>query len=731
MAKSIVPTEFKTHVIDQVIESVTEPANTIYYAFIGDHLSEGSTEEEVTQPIQTIRSINTDTYRNMIIGKRLSSNDIKFMVNRYDWEANTVFEMYDDVKADLFDSKFYTVVDETAYKHVYKCLYNADGRPSTVKPLFRDAQYDAGLFTAGDDYYETSDGYQWKYLYSIDSVTFNKFATQKYIPVTANTTIENNASPGSIDVIRVESGGKNYRNTKRGQFAQEDFNRITSTVIDNFPGTVGMTNPSLWYRLTDDPVQVLDFYTNTIMYLTSGTGAGQFVQIIESRYITGIGVVVKVAEQFEVLPDDSTTYEIAPEVRIIGNGNETVKATARAIINADASYSVSRIEMLDRGSNYTYAEARVLTGKAADIDGGSSGPLLEPIAASVRPIISPQGGHGANTAIELGASRLGVYMKFNRGENGLISPENTFGQFGLLRDPKFANVELYFETSTGSFIEGETIKQINTQQVSGSWQANTDLGVYIIRTDSTGNYGNYYEVGDDIYIQMVNSSDRFLTKVATGSNTTAIALEDEIPWLEPGSDYDILVYDTKILADGVISNINPPVATPGANAILVNRASPSFKLDYVIYGETSRNVATITGIDINSRIDSATASFGFADFNQLLKIQGTTVDTFYNNEQVSQESSTIPGLFATGYIHSWDSENLYLTSVSGDFESGTNQPIIGGTSGAVFTNVPGDTIDITYGDLDPNEGAIIYVQNDIPVSRDSNQSEQIRVILEF
>ena len=45
--------------------------------------------------------------------------------------------------------------------------------------------------------------------------------------------------------------------------------------------------------------------------------------------------------------------------------------------------------------------------------------------------------------------------------------------------------------------------------------------------------------------------------------------------------------------------------------------------------------------------------------------------------------------------------------------------------------VPGDLLDVTYGDLDPNEGSIIYIQNDIPVSREQNQSEEIRVILEF
>jgi hypothetical protein len=183
MAKSLVPTQFKTHIIDQFLESVIEPANTVYYAFIGDHLTEGSTLDEINFPAQTIRKLNTDTFRDMIIGKKMLASDFKFAVNRHNWEPGVVYTMYDDTDPDLFNKNFYVVVDEDQYKHVYKCLSNNGGVPSTSKPLFEDARYDANLFRSGDDYYETTDGYQWKYLYSISSNDFSKFATEKYIPI--------------------------------------------------------------------------------------------------------------------------------------------------------------------------------------------------------------------------------------------------------------------------------------------------------------------------------------------------------------------------------------------------------------------------------------------------------------------------------------------------------------------------------------------------------------------
>lgn len=735
MAKTIVPTEFKTHIIDQVLESITESSNTAYYAFIGNHVAQGSTEEEVTQPTQTVRQTNTETYRNMIIGKKLAADDIMFVVNRYDWEAGTVFEMYDDEKINLFASNFYTVVDETAYKHVYKCLSNANGAPSTSKPLFKDAQYDSNLFVSGDDYYETNDGYQWKYMYSIDSQTFNKFATQKYIPIVANTAVQENATAGSINVIRVITHGKNYNNYKTGQFAAEDFNRITSTIISTYPGTSGMTDPANWYRITDNPAQATNFYKNTVLYLTSGVGAGQYQSIIESRYVTGIGVVVKVAQQFLVAPDDSTTYEITPEVRILGNGTETLQATARAVINANASNSIHRIEMLEIGSDYTYAEARVLTGAAADINGGISGDLIQPTEATIRPILSPQGGHGSNTAVELGASRISFFMKFNRDENGLVSAENTFGQFGIIRDPKFANVAIYYDSSPGTFVDAETVEQITKSRIFGTWQSNTDISTYVVRSDvieDDADYDNYFTTSKEkVFITNENATESLLTTVAAGSNSTAISLSDTIPWLTAGSNETLLVYSAKTIATGIINNVSPPLPVDASSGILINKAVPNFQQGQLIYGDNSRNTANVVGIDINNRIGSGTSSFQFEDYNQLTKIQGTTVETFYNDELVTQQSEIYADVSAGGYIHSWNNNELSLSRVTGKLEAASNNPLIGGTSGAIFNNVPGDTLDITYGDLDPTEGAVIYLQNDIPVSRAENQSEEIRVILEF
>jgi hypothetical protein len=743
MAKSLVPAEFKTHIIDQFLESITEPANTVYYGFIGNHVVDGSTIDEIDAPVETVRKMNTDAFRDMIIGKKMTDSDFRFVVDRHDWQSGTAFTMYDDTQSTLFDSNFYTVVDEDSFKHVYKCLSNANGAVSTSKPLFQDARYDADLFVSGDDYYETNDGYQWKYLYSIDSLTFSKYATQKYIPIVANTVVESNSRVGSIDVIRVITHGKNYNNYITGEFSENDFNRITPDIAASaaqsgqaLSDPAGDISVNQWYRIRAGR-NIVDFYKNCLIYLSSGTGAGQYRQITRSDVVTGVGVVVYVAEQFTTPPDDTTTYEIFPEVEIIGDGTETVKAFARAVVNADASNSIHRIEMFDVGANYKFASAAVLTG-APDEENGVS---IATIAAQLRAIIPPQGGHGANTAVELGAKRLATSIRFNRDETGLVSAENSFSQFGIIRDPLFANVHFFYENATQNYITNESVVQFKKLLLEGSFTANTtqDGGRSLLRASGTSSYDKFLKLGDKLYIRTVNGTGNYIGTVGVGSNTTAILLANAIPFMDAGINYDLQVYQADIISSCVVDNIAPPepAGTPASiQSFTANKVIPKFIIGENLYGMTSRAVSNVTAIDINNRIGTSSAEFNFADFNQMFKVQGSvTAGEFQLDEEVYQ-LNPITGRESTAYIHSWNQDELSLTRVSGDFITSGGQAVITGrSSGATFDGVVtvynSDLLDIKYGDIDPNEGSIIYIQNDVPISRDENQTEEIRVILEF
>ena len=146
-----------------------------------------------------------------------------------------------------------------------------------------------------------------------------------------------------------------------------------------------------------------------------------------------------------------------------------------------------------------------------------------------------------------------------------------------------------------------------------------------------------------------------------------------------------------------------------------------------MYGSTSKNVAKIQGVDINNRIGLAESDFQFADFNQMFRITGTTsTGTFTEDEEVFQGTTT-------AQLYSVESSGggttISVTNVTGKLA--TNSNIEGRSSSAELQGSSSDALDLIPGDLDPNRGSIIYLQNDIPVERNPQQTEEIRVILEF
>lgn len=707
MAKKIIPSEFKTHLINQLLESVDEPANSVYYSFIGNHLAEGSTEEDVEQPLNSVRVLKTEAYRNMILAKRLTASDMRPMIKRHNWIQNTVYAMYDDQDINLLDKNFFAVVDEGAYFHVWKCLYNNNDGPSTVKPLIADID-------PADSYVRyPADSYQWKYMFSVTSTVFNKFATEKYIPVVANTYWESNAIDGSIDMIKVDNAGKLYQNHLTGTIGSEDVLPIENKI-----------------RLSANASTITDFYKNTIMHIMNGSSSGEYRFItssefdqVENRVVATIsGSEVGIAtnaftDPFGTGADQTSQYEISPAVVITGNGTETSKAYARAIINPNASNSVSEILMLNVGENYSYAEAKVLKGIYSD-----TGPVVETIDAEIRPILSPSGGHGANSQVELASNYLCIYNKFERDELGTVVATNTFGQFGIIRDPLFTNVIIDYNTifnpapgSDGTFIIGEKIYQFDKIQLqSNATVSTTSPNV----TGATGADYSNLKTGDWIYLTDSDTNEsNFISQISAVTSSTVLGLSSNVSF----SSANTKVYKVDIIGEGTILTNE----SSGSRSSLGN--VDQLSLNKIIIGANSYAVANVTSIDINNR---QTSSYDFNAVNPMTTCfsgSAGVTGVFVEDEKVFQGNENDPT--ATAYVHSYDENNeiLYLTNVTGTLTAGASIETYGSGSGATF-NFPFDKYN---GDFDATSGDIIYIQNDVPVSRIENQSEIIRVILEF
>ena len=176
-----------------------------YYVFAGNHLDyENST---ITPIYDDSHDTSYDVYRNMIFGKIVTNTDVALVIKRIEWQTSVVYAIYDDRDTTLSQKNFFVYAKEGTYYHVYKCLGNNSGGVSTVKPSFSE------IGTDGIQYSPT-DGYTWKYMYTIDTGSKVKFMDKTWIPVTvsANTPspLINTAGAGSIDVINVTGGGSGY-----------------------------------------------------------------------------------------------------------------------------------------------------------------------------------------------------------------------------------------------------------------------------------------------------------------------------------------------------------------------------------------------------------------------------------------------------------------------------------------------------------------------------------------
>ena len=150
-------------------------------------------------------------FKNIFVVKNITSNDISPVIKRVDWTTGVQYDYYrDDVDMFALDGSgnaVYNFYVRNQYDQVFKCLWNA-GVPSTVEPYFEPGSFGTNNIYLG------SDGYKWKYMYTIDTGTKVKFMNADWLPVPVGANTPNplttSAGAGNIDVINVTNGGSGY-----------------------------------------------------------------------------------------------------------------------------------------------------------------------------------------------------------------------------------------------------------------------------------------------------------------------------------------------------------------------------------------------------------------------------------------------------------------------------------------------------------------------------------------
>jgi hypothetical protein len=169
--------------------------NNFIYTFIGKSLP-WDDEDSPPVPSDWIQA-EIGAYDNMQYLKRVIANDVYQVIRRIDWKISSVYSPYKHNSV-LFDPAneeypFYVVTDDW---NVYKCIGNAQGKPSLFKPTGK-----------AKNIFATSDGYLWKYIYTVTSDVY-KFNTNEYIPVKA--TGSTGSTDYGIDYIELTEKGTGY-----------------------------------------------------------------------------------------------------------------------------------------------------------------------------------------------------------------------------------------------------------------------------------------------------------------------------------------------------------------------------------------------------------------------------------------------------------------------------------------------------------------------------------------
>ena len=188
----IITENFRVFNATQFVEYVADTNNL--YLFIGRPQSwdnEPTAPTPVNVPYQ-----DTLYWSDTVALKRIIPNDFKQVVLRKNWSAGVVYYQYDNASSTLYGSNFYVLTQDN---NVYKCISNNFGAASSIKPT--------GTST---NVITTSDGYQWKYLYSLSDTDLLKFLTGDFMPVNLNYDVTSTAIKGTIDNAVVVNAGNSY-----------------------------------------------------------------------------------------------------------------------------------------------------------------------------------------------------------------------------------------------------------------------------------------------------------------------------------------------------------------------------------------------------------------------------------------------------------------------------------------------------------------------------------------
>ena len=416
--------------------------------------------------------------------KKVSSANLSHVTNRHTWDGSTSYVAWDSKDSNIFDKKFYVVTNE--FK-VYKCIIAGAGA-STQQPTQTLTQPQA-----------ESDGYTWKFMYTISVTDAEKFLTNaympvKYIPMGGEGQVAVASASGASTIILKEISDDIAVGMS-----------VTGTNIGGQSGTKAKVSAINGSQITVDVVNTGTVAANSILTFDYASDADAEANLSEADYSQYLnqkasrddslaaGIERMVLESVDSsgnrtdAASSGSGYTSAPTVTITGDGSG---ATATATV---AGGAVTGITITAKGTNYT--KARVTFS-----GGGGSG-------AAARAIIAPnyrgvgKSGHGTDPRAELGGFFMGLNVKLDGADgSGDLGVDNDFRQIMLLKNPLNGTA-----SPAGNIASADTLKALDKLDFSSTFSSGSSVADFTVDEVITGQTS-----GAVAFVTEIDSSNGFV-----------------------------------------------------------------------------------------------------------------------------------------------------------------------------------------------------------------------------
>ena len=249
---------------ENFVNGISTTTNS-YYVFIGlPNATEVNSDWNTNTPAPIDNFDDHDNiYDTLISAKKVTSSDVLQVIRKISWTTGTIYEMYRhdyDINnttpqtnsSNLYNSNFYAMNSDF---RVYECIYNGANPTNSGKGI---ASLEEPTHTDLQPRLE-SDGYLWKYLYTIKPSDIVKFDSVDYIPVPQNwltnpdtLDVRNAAVDGKIETVVIEnttSAAYQFSGTKNNVPIRGDGQdgEASVTFVNGKPTAVQVTNGGTGY----------------------------------------------------------------------------------------------------------------------------------------------------------------------------------------------------------------------------------------------------------------------------------------------------------------------------------------------------------------------------------------------------------------------------------------------------------------------------------------------------